>query len=67
MAKKERPSITIRMGATNYDLNVVTSKREVINYDLSTMNCRERRALQASVVAAFRKHQSDVLKVINHK
>lgn len=64
--KRRNYSMTLRMGASNYDLTIVTSKREVINYDLSRMTKHEQKALRHSVVAAVRKHQQDVLKVIDH-
>lgn len=64
--KRRNYSMTLRMGASNSDLTIVSSKREVINYDLSRMTKHEQKALRHSVVAAVREHQRGMKKVIEH-
>lgn len=58
-------SMILRMGATNYDLTVIT-KRDTINYDMSRMNKHEQKALRNSVVACVRQYQAGQNKVIEH-
>lgn len=64
--KRRNYSMTLRMGATAYDLTIVTSKREVINYNMSRMNKHEQNALRNSVVAYVRQYQAGQNKVIEH-
>lgn len=62
-AKSKDYTIRLRMGATNYDLTVLLPN-ETINYDMSRMGKKARKALRNSVVSAFR--QSLEVKVIDH-
>lgn len=53
-ASGKKHTVTIRMGATNYDLTAVTKQGEVVNYDMSRMTKKEQKALRLSLVSAYR-------------
>ena len=54
MVRRKDYTLRLRMGATNYDLTAKFSDGTSVNYDMSKMHGKERKALTFSVVSAFR-------------